>query len=153
MIESQMELKGFDELDRKLHELPGKVGKKALADSTKAGGKVIRDEAERRLGFSKKHLSMRTKSSMDGTAETKVIPRKDKWYLRLIEFGTSPIRKVKKKKVLYSAKLGKFFGKDVKGLSARPFMRPAFDSKKEEAVRAMGDVLGRKIEELGKEKT
>uniref|UniRef100_A0A6M3J740 Putative tail protein n=1 Tax=viral metagenome TaxID=1070528 RepID=A0A6M3J740_9ZZZZ len=78
------------------------------------------------------------------------------WYGRFIELGTAKhkltagvnIRKGRNygktgKKVLYSHKSGKFFGKEVEvsGIKARPFMRPALDNNAQKVTEVIKNFL------------
>lgn len=67
---------------------------------------------------------------------------RDGFYWRFIEFGRAEVRA---DKVLGTPKKG-FFGKTVKAVPAHPFLRPAFESKKMEALNAIVQSLGPEIQ-------
>lgn len=122
------EITGLGELTRRLRELPQQVQEKTLKAAVSAGAEVIRAEAQLRAPrfvgkVGKRHPPPGTlKASIykaalpeecTATREVwKVDVRRKAYYAHMVEFGT------------------------VK-MSARPFMRPAFDAKKGEAVEAM----------------
>ena len=77
------------------------------------------------------------------------IDRKKAPHAHLVEYGTSSRREVKDKQVLYDSKTGKFFGKSVGPMTARPFFRPAVDAKYNEAFdflkNGLGDLIDRGV--------
>lgn len=56
---------------------------------------------------------------------------------------------IKRKKILFDVKTGRFFGKKVQipAKAARPFLRPAIDSQKEAAIARIGAYMGPRIEQ------
>lgn len=144
-------VEGLKELDRLLRALPEKVAGNALATAVSAGARVIRDEAIARApvdtGALKSQIftkrlrssSAAEKMSIVGVrgglakyANTKKNRRSGKagqayktdgktFYWKFIEFGTSK-------------------------MAAKPFLRPAFDAKEHEAVKAMTDKLDERIQ-------
>ena len=134
-------LSGFRELAAALKELPQRVARKHLRGSTSKGARVIRNEA-RSLApkdtgeMAKDIMIKRERSEGDHVASFSVFVRtgkksrlagrardvdKDSYYWRFLEFGTAK-------------------------MPAQPFMRPAFEAKKEEAVDAIGEELDRRIQ-------
>lgn len=116
-------IKGEKELQRKFEEL-GIVASVPVAKATTAtAAEVIRKEAARRAPVLTSKLSrniaVNTRKAKDG-ATTKVGPAKEVWYGRFPELGT-------------------------KSAPAKPFLRPAFDTKKQEAQNLAAARLRREI--------
>ncbi|NBU45443.1 MAG: HK97 gp10 family phage protein [Betaproteobacteria bacterium] len=150
-------IEGLAELNRALRELPQRIANRGLRTAVYAGAKVIRDEARHRAP--KAAQSLGTKQPSAGTLKRSVIMKhirelsgggrqtfyvlvrqgkkyrnqgkrgnlsQDAWYWRFVEFGT------------------------VK-MSARPFLRPAFDMKKNDALTAIKTRLAERIEQAARE--
>ena len=149
-------IEGLADLERALRELPDRVAKNGLRVSVYAGAKVIRDEARQRApkaaqalgpnqpppGTLKRSVIMKHVPELSGqTRQTFfVLVRhgkkyrkqgkkgnlsQDAWYWRFVEFGTRKMR-------------------------ARPFLRPALEAKRREAVQAMKECLADRIEREAK---
>lgn len=139
-----MNLTGFKELAKALKELGPRVAKNGLRAATSAGAAVIRNEARSRApvdtGEMKKDIQMkRERDQRDGglfAASYSVFVRsgkksrlsgkardvqKDSFYWKFVEFGTSK-------------------------MAAQPFLRPSFESRKEDAVDAIGKKLDERIQ-------
>ena len=126
----KFEMKGLDELDRAVKKLPEKIQKRVLIGALRAGGRVIQKEAKARApvksGNLKRNISVvagkSKKSAPIGQvqAEVFVATTPKAWYSHLIEFGT-------------------------KHISAKPFLRPAFDTTHQEVLNAIGDKLAEGI--------
>lgn len=142
-----VQIKGLDALAKALKELPDRVAKNGLRAAVYAGAKVIRDEAKlqalvatgtlKRAVILKQipELSNKNKQTFFVTVRQGKKYRKqgkkgnlsqDAWYWRFVEFGT------------------------VK-MSARPFLRPAFDVKKNDALTAIKTRLAERIEQAARE--
>jgi HK97 gp10 family phage protein len=147
-----VKVEGLAELAKALRELPDRVAKNGLRVSVYAGAKVIRDEA--RLRAPKATESLGPNQPPPGTLKRSVIMKhipelssltrqtffvtvrhgkkyrnqgkkgnlsQDAWYWRFVEFGTRKMR-------------------------ARPFLRPALESKRHDAVQAMKERLAERVE-------
>jgi HK97 gp10 family phage protein len=173
MVEKRGEIKlqGFDELRRALMEMPEKIRKKTLRAAQRNAAKVIADAAGNLLGSAgtKKDMTILIRAYRD-RVRALVGPKTKKWYLKFREFGTS-LHKVTASgsslswklhkaraaggkspaKVLADKDAGIIFGKEVQvQMSARPFLRPAFDSHKQEYLDTLGMELKKSIEETFK---
>lgn len=144
---AEFKIEGLDGVLRKMRELSPKIQKKVLVKAVRAGANIIRDDARsrakqfddpqssekiwkeivtkvntrrgRREGGVVMQVGVRGGAKTDkGGQETSPI-----WYWRLIEFGTSK-------------------------MAARPFMRPALESKAEAATDAIVTELNRGLDEL-----
>jgi HK97 gp10 family phage protein len=68
-------------------------------------------------------------------------------YAHLVEFGRATVS-VSKAKVLSDGST--IFGRSVKAVPPRPFLRPAFESNKSAVVAQMGEIIAAEIERLAK---
>lgn len=127
-----MKVAGLRELSLALKELDGRVQKRIARSATAAGARVIAKEAKARVrvdsGNVKKNIrTANLKPDQPGLQESVVGVRvkgktKDSaFYWTYLEFGT------------------------VK-MAPKPFIRPAFETKKHEAVEAIKDRLSKRID-------
>jgi HK97 gp10 family phage protein len=152
-----MELTGFKELAAALRELPERVARNGLRAAVNAGATVIKKEAiakapkdtgalrdnlyqkqiREQSGDMKQTFYVGVRKGVAKYANTKANRRAGKagtaykndgttFYWRFLEFGTSK-------------------------MPAHPFMRPAFESRKEAAVKAIGEKLDERIQKHAKD--
>jgi len=137
-----LQLTGFKELAAALRELPDRVAKNALRTAVSAGASVIRKEVRSRspvdTGLLKKHMyqkQIRELSSAEsqtffvGVRKVKSkdgVKQPSPFYWRFLEFGTSK-------------------------LPAKPFLRPAFEMQKDNAIKAIGKKLDERIQKYARE--
>ncbi|HBG1007134.1 HK97 gp10 family phage protein [Clostridioides difficile] len=135
---------GFDTILSKIESM-GKSGDKLLDEAVKAGGNVILQDAlprvSKRSGKLKDGLKVSGIKKKGGTKYVLVgITKEDNseiFYGKFLELGASahqiPIKKGKKK------------GRVVNhpGVTAKPFLAPAYESKKDEAKNVMKEILKR----------
>lgn len=138
-----VDIKGLKELQNALNQLPEKIQGRPVRSAVGAAAKVVMDEAKRRVPIDTGQLCKaiyrgRSRSMSAKGKETYVVgirkgkakyantaknrrmnrvgksyqTRGEAYYFRYIEFGTAK-------------------------MAAKPFLRPAFESKKNEAVRVM----------------
>lgn len=152
--------KQFDRLERGIRL---RVGKKAV----RAGAKPILDDmkarAPRQTGALKRSIKQRVRGyrrdgivvSIIGVASGIKVPdpkakggyRIPSKYAHLVEYGTA-VREVKKAAVMTDGSV--VFGKRVRGVTARPFIRPSFDSKSGTASNTVRDTAKTEIEAIAK---
>ena len=152
-----VQVQGLDQLAKALRELPQRVARNGLRAAVYAGAKVIRDEAKLQApvatgdlgpnqpppGTLKRSVIMKQIPELSGAQKQTFFVTvrhgkkyrkqgkkgnlsQDAWYWRFVEFGTIK-------------------------MSARPFLRPAFDIKKHEAVTAIKTRLAQRIEQAAQE--
>lgn len=145
-----VKLDGADELMKALAQMDVQV-KKVLKEAGKAGGKVFKETAEAEAPGK---LVMVVEKSSVGKIEIAVGPSKAHWYYRFFETGARPHEiKARKADVLYIPGVGsEFFGsaEEAGGVNAKPFLRPAFDTKREAALAAFGKIIWAALERIGK---
>ena len=160
-METHIKLDGDKELIRKFRKLEHAFSQEALVGAVTAGAKVIEREAKVRAPVktgilrdaitseqlkTKKNLvevgvSWRIKKGISGAGKPSRVPA---YYGIMVEKGTkSRKRKKKSKKPLVFFKEPKSTGRG----PARPFLEPAFESKRQQAAWVIKD----KISELIKE--
>lgn len=159
---AELEVRGLKELEDTLNQLPAELQKKALATALRKAGKVIEDEAKMLAPRGSGELVNKIKTVVKvdvgkgGEATARIVSGSRKSHL--IEFGTATHNlQVKKKRVMaaISAYAG---GRGLKGnnqlgyivfgtraihpgTKARPYMRPAFDSKSGESLKVFTEQL------------
>lgn len=146
--EVQVQLTGFRELAEALKQFGPRVAKNSLRRAVSAAAAEIRNQARANApvdtGEMKRDIQMkREKDQRSGplAATFSVFVRsgkksrlsgrsrdvqKDSFYWKFVEFGTSK-------------------------MPAQPFLRPAFETKKEEAVRIIGEKLDEGIQQAARD--
>lgn len=117
-------VKGGKELARRLDALSRKTRGRILESAARAGAEPIRSDAAgrapKRTGQLGDEMIIEVKKRASTEVTVGVGPSKDAFYGKFQEFGT-------------------------RNHAAQPFLRPAFDAHKDDAVRELGDVLRREI--------
>lgn len=153
-MDATMKLQGFEELAKWLRELPENVAKNDLRSATGAGAAVIRNEMRANAlkikvsGKLARSIYMKQIRERSGPNRQTfyVAPRMGKKYQRVGKKGVD-------KDAFYApwVELGHYTAERKDGKSAprwvppSPFMRPAFESKKEAAVGAIGVKLRERL--------
>lgn len=122
---ASMELEGMDNLIRKIEDM-GKAGTRIENAALKKAGELIMEEAKNNVPFRKGKL----KEGLKVSGVRKKGGNK---------FVLAGIQKGDNSKIFY----GKFLEFGTSKMKARPFMGPAYESKKEEAKEAIKDELRR----------
>lgn len=142
-----IKITGGKELMQALETLPAKLQKSVMRKAMRQGAKVIAQEARRNVAPS---LRSTVKYSTDtkyrqvvGKIQTK---GKRAFITRFVEFGTAAhiIEPKNKKLLVFTARDGNLV-RTLKvnhtGHNAKPFMRPAADTKSREALNAIVDTI------------
>lgn len=149
-------IEGAAEMERVLRKLPRAVRGKVLTSAARAGAQVVRKRALANLGGDKGDIIVRKVRSAKASVLIRVGPPRKKFELVFREFGTAVHAIVAKRgsgsAVLADAPDGAVFGPSIDhpGQAPRPFLRPAYDETKRQALDAMGKSLGRGIERAAK---
>lgn len=150
-------IKGGKELQAMLDSLPAKLEANVMRSALRQGAKVIEAEAKRNLEsngsvdsgelFGSVRVSTRSRRGVV-TATVRAGNRKA-WWWRWVEFGTSAHNIAGKKGGFLS--FGGLFRKSVThpGAKAKPFMRPALDSKANDAIQAVGEQIRKRLTKQG----
>jgi HK97 gp10 family phage protein len=115
-----LHLEGAEELNRALREIGGRAGGLILRKAAEAGAEVIAEEAQRNAprdsGELAESIDVAAGQIQQGRAVMNIGVGKNEWYGIFSEFGTIH-------------------------MPAKPFLRPALDTKAEEATEAVAQVL------------
>lgn len=147
-LETTINIRGLDEIERRLQALPDKIRRKHVRKALQDGSELVRAEAaglvaRRKIahgweGFVERpgaHLKdfIVTKVTVTGVNATARVglDYKKVHHGHLVEFGTRP------------HKVGK---RQHPGARKQPFMRPAFDSKGDAAVETITTQLAQAVE-------
>lgn len=138
MSSFNFKIEGGKELDTALKQLGRDLEKKVAKSAVRAGATVIAKEARLHVpvesGTLKNSIRVVTRSKRTGDAVASVVTRSgkkyrsknmDAWYAPLVEFGT-------------------------KNMPAKPFLRPALDSKGGDAIKRMSEIIQKRIAKLAK---
>lgn len=153
-----VDILGGKELSKMLNELPLKIERNIMRAALRAGASVIAAEARLNVPVDSQELkqSIRTSSNNKrGMVEANAVVgnRKTKkgWYATFVEFGTAPhiIRAGKRSPMLSFRDRNGVWHRVLEvnhtGAKAKPFMRPAFDTKGEEAIKAVADKIRERL--------
>jgi HK97 gp10 family phage protein len=150
-IQVYVKIEGAKELLEELQRLGGNVRSTARS-AVRAGARVIQAQAEQNAeaigGYVAKRTALRITQRKKGLIEAAIGPSKKKWYYRFIEVGTQP-HEIKGNPLVFEGDRGLVIigGVQHPGMAARPWLRPAFDTKKDASTQAVGDFIRRAVEE------
>ncbi|WP_164087160.1 HK97-gp10 family putative phage morphogenesis protein [Stenotrophomonas maltophilia] len=126
MADFDIHITGLSELETALLELSDKAARRALRKGMRRGAIVVRNDARNRVriarGKLRRSIRVRERSDDQGWMRFAVEVPRSAFYGKFGEYGTSK-------------------------MAAWPFMRPAAESKTEEAVSTMRDALGEAIQD------
>ena len=132
----QYKMTGLKELQVKLEELPVKLAKRVIRPALESGAEIIQQEAgiraPRESGFLTTHIAIDLTVHNDLTAEAHIGPDKEAFWGEFSELGTPPHMESSPKGTKPYLHPGE---------PARPWLRPAFETKSGEAVQAMADEI------------
>lgn len=151
MAEKQVEIAGLKELKKQLEKLPARIETNITRTALRRGALVIEERAKDLCPVGTGNL----KDSIKVRAQTK---KKSGWinlrvtagggdafYANMVEYGTAPheIRPSKAKSLFIAGVFRQVVNHP--GATARPFMRPAFDEKHQDAIKAFADYMRQRI--------
>lgn len=146
-------IRGGRELAQFLMQLPAKVEKNIMRSALRAGAGVFREEIKEQIpvvsGDLRRSVRVSTRSK-GGTVTAYVrIGNKKAWYAQMVEFGTRP-HKITPERAK-ALRVAGYIVSDVDhpGATARPVVRPAFDSKSGEAIAAVAAQVRRRLTNEG----
>ena len=150
---SEVNIRGASELQQFLNQLPAKMEANIMRAALRAGANVIKEEAKANVPAKDGDLrdSVRVSTRLkNGRASASVkAGNKKAWYWRFVEYGTAAHTIKAKGNGILS--FGGFFGRSVAhpGAVAKPFMRPALDTKANEAINAVGIAIKKRLTRQG----
>lgn len=158
-------LVGLVDLQKVLAELPDKLEANVLRGAMKAGAEVIAEEARERCRSADVRKTIKTKASVKGRIVKALIQTKDgaAYMAPWLEYGTLPhviavrdgsgrtaraVNRAHKKGSLLIG--GAFVGDFVwhKGAKPYPFMRPALDQRRDDAVTVIGEQIAARLAKI-----
>ncbi len=151
-------VEGLDALEVALRQMPNATAGAVLERAALKGGDVIATEARRRAprhtgALADRGINVRLARIKEGVRVT-IGTTRTFFYAIIIEFGSKAhvvkARGARGKRVLADKVAGIFFGREVQipALPPRPFLRPALDTKAEEAVEALRQELALECEHI-----
>ncbi len=159
-----IEIKGIDELNKMLRDLPGKISRKLVFTALRKAAQPMKEEAvnlaPKRTGNIRRAMSI-VQNGYEDLPGIMIAPTKgkratyDAWYARFQEYGTSGFGGRKRSLTSVSVDLKKGainrqykttgYKKRGAGLPAIRFMQRAFESKKEQVLSSINGELGKAI--------
>lgn len=144
----QVTIEGAEEIKAALKAI-GVKAEKVLEDAVLEGAEEIRAEtarrAPRKTGALAQSIEKKVTKIEPGRVTVQVGPDRKHFYGLFLEFGTQAHEITPKNKKALRLPEGIYASAEHGGIRARPFIRPAFDEKKDEAEAAVGRVLRRKL--------
>jgi HK97 gp10 family phage protein len=150
VIEAQIKIEGGEQLLAEMRAL-GIRASGALRAGMRAGASIIQQAAEQRAPYRRRpRKATRTRASTKRDVVTvRVMPTRRRWYLRLVETGTKPHLIRARRLVVFEGRSGLIATRVVRhpGTRPRPWLRPAFDAARDQAVVAISRRLREFIEQ------
>lgn len=151
-VKMTAEIEGADQLVKDLLSVGLNV-KKSVVGAVRKGGRVIRNQAEANANAISqkpgKKVALRVRKRTDFVVGS-IYPAKGHAELRLAEYGTPAGWRLATKRGPFKFYAGNrlIVTRAIQhpGTAARPWLRPAFDTKSSEAARVLGDTLKDAIE-------
>lgn len=148
-------VKGLDELQKFLDQLPAKMEKNIMRGALRAGANVVKDEAKKNLtqnqsvvtGLIRDGIKVSTRYRRGKvTAAIKATGDHD-YIAHWLEYGVAAHSLRKKAKL----KSGKYQGTGTlhPGFKEKPFMRPALDGRASAALVAVGEHIKKRLTKQG----
>lgn len=156
---SEVRIEGLEELARALKELPKRLARNGLRASVYAGAKVIRDEARLKAPVATKALgpNQQPPGTLKRAIIMKQIPEKSDAQKQVfhvaVRRGKQYRKQGKKGTLSQDAYYAHFVEFGTVKMSARPFMRPAFEGRKNDAVEAIRTRLAERVEAAAQDLT
>lgn len=150
---ADVNLKGLTELQTFLDQLPAKMEANIMRSALRAGANVVKQEAINNVpvktGTLKDGLKVSTRSRRGLVTASVKATGKHAYLARWIEYGTAAhFIAPKNAKSLFFAGLFSD-GVNHPGSRAKPFMRPALDTKALQALQAVGEQIKRRLTKAG----
>jgi len=141
-------LTGFKELAEALKQLGPRVAKNTLRRAVSAGAVTVRNEARARApvdtGEMKKDIQVkREKDQRDGPLAAR--------YSVFVRSGKKSRLSGKSRNIQKDSFYWKFIELGTSKMAAQPFLVPAFESRKEDAVRIIGEKIDEGIQKAAQE--
>lgn len=140
-------LSGFKELAAALRELGPRVARNTLRRAVSSGARLIRDEARIKAPVDTGEMRKDIMIKRERAAKDVMSAR----YSVFVLSGKKSRLAGKRRNVDKDSFYWKFVELGTSKMSARPFLRPAYEVKKEDAVKTIGDVIDAGIKKAAQE--
>ena len=152
-----VQVQGLDQLAEALRALPQRVARNGLRAAVYAGAKVIRDEAKLHAPVATGNLG--PNQPPPGTLKRSVIMKQipelsgaqKQTFFVTVRHGKKYRKQGKKGNLSQDAWYWRFVEFGTVKMSAQPFLRPAFDMRKNDALQAIKTRLAQRIEQAAQE--
>jgi HK97 gp10 family phage protein len=142
-------IKGLSEMEKVLFQLPQELSKKILINSLKKSAIPILEDARNRVPLGKESKGrIRLRRNKSGNVSIKNYG-KLKLELKIVNVKDT-IHSATVAVTIGRAFWGMFLELGTKHISKKPFMRPAFESKKEKALSLLAGMIKLEIEKAAK---
>ena len=150
----EVKITGLDELQRVLEEMPKDVARRALRGGLKAGSEIVRqrmvENAPKASGFLSEHFNVKVRIRSNELVGTAHIGPAGKTYYPgkgAKEKGVRTGKHPNKGGLTPVASVARFLEFGTSRMSAKPFLRPAFESTKDSVlstiINSLRDAIGR----------
>ena len=145
-----VKFEGIDELQLKIAYLSGSDARKVLGEGAAAGAKVVLRKAKPNAPGSKK-LGYKVFRHTN-VAVSLVRPIRGHWYYKFRENGSKAHgpKKTWRKFLMWRENGKKIIAKRVRGIQARPFLRPALENNLQEVQDAMLEGYRKMLDKVSK---
>jgi HK97 gp10 family phage protein len=152
----EVKLRGFDELERALEQIPARAQKSALRNALRAAGKIWQSAMEslvrrgehhgkgkgaaRVFGWLAQHIAISVSAAGNLAATLKAGPDKSAPWGKFLEFGTGPRLRGNQTGGRQLTGRARMIAQRLLGenrMPAYPFVRPAFDETEDEILEAL----------------
>lgn len=140
-------LSGLKELAAALRELGPRVARNTLRRAVSSGARLIRDEARIKAPVDTGEMRKDIMIKRERAAKDVMSAR----YSVFVLSGKKSRLAGKRRNVDKDSFYWKFVELGTSKMSARPFLRPAYEVKKEDAVKTIGDVIDAGIKKAAQE--
>lgn len=161
-----IKIEGIDELNKILDQLPPYVEKKVVVPGLRNAAKpllaAMRSKVPVKTGKGKRSIGILVEKGiypavLVGPRTGKGV-KNDGWALRFMEFGTAArkprtlgrraLRRGGKQntKLKFVSNGRTFYVEETKGITPRPFVRPALDETREQIINSLGQHVGESVE-------
>lgn len=145
MNDIRVVLEGNDELEKRLGAV-GSLVRDILEKAVMDGAEVFREAAQQQAPGP--GIEAEVVKTGRGMAEAAIGPARQQWYYRFLETGAQPHEiRARGPLLTFEGEAGLVRARQVQhtGMAARPFLRPAFDGKQDEAQEAVGGAFWQAI--------
>ncbi len=150
---SDANIKGLDQLQALMNTLSVKIETNIMRSALRAGANVIRDEVRQsspfKTGLLRKGIKVKTGSRRGVVTATIKAAGKHGYLASWIEYGTAAhvIKARRAKGLAINGELAAVVHHP--GMPARPFMRPALDTRAQAALMAVGEAIKARLTKEG----